>query len=361
MKTFRYILPALILTIISLISVAYGVPKFTAQYEQKCNLCHISPTGGGMRNAYGSQFFALTEMAVHKTAFEDVSGFQTQVSDMISLGADMRTLLYYDENSERSSLFQMEGNFYVNAQLNEQFSLALGKGLYDGFEIYGMGYILPMQGYFRIGRFQPAYGWRFDDHTSFVREKMLWPAGSTDTGLELGFYPHSLSVNIGLFNGTANSLDNNKGKAAVGRIEWRHNIKGIGFGVGGSYMLNSYSEGNTRMFGPFGYLKLFKGRLIYIGEIDWLEDDSHISPPVNEATSHKLSYMLKQGIWLNSTYDFYDPDIDAKTGRITRYGFGFNYIPYGFLEIQPNLWLYQDDFAGEDSYLYFNTQFHFFF
>jgi len=361
MKVPRVFFPAVILNILILISTAYGLPKFTAQYEQKCNLCHINPTGGGIRNAYGSQFFALTEMAVHKTAFEDVSSFQTQVSDLISLGADMRTLIYYDQNSDQSSLFQMEGNFYVNAKLNEKFSLTLNKGLYDGFEIYGIGYLLPMKGYFQVGRFQPAYGWRFDDHTSFVREKMLWPAGSTDTGLELGINPRNFSVNVGLFNGTMRAFDDNKGKAVIGRAQWRHNIGGVGFGVGGSYMINGYSDGNTRMFGPFGYLKFLKGRLIYLGEIDWLEDDSQVSPPINEAASHKLSFMIKQGIWLNSTYDFYDPDINLITGRINRYGIGFNYFPYGFLEIQPNLLLYQDDFAVDENYLYFNTQIHFFF
>jgi hypothetical protein len=224
-----------------------------------------------------------------------------------------------------------------------------------------MGYVLPMSGYFRVGRFQPSYGWRFDDHTSFVREKMLWPAGSTDTGLELGIYPHGLSVNVGFFNGTTGTFDDNKGKMVTGRVQWRHQVSGVGFGVGGSYMLNHYSAGNTRMFGPFGYLDFFNGKLIYLGEIDWYEDESMALSPVKEAASHKLSYMLKQGIWLNTTYDFYDPDIDIKTGRTNRYGVGLNYFPYGFLEIQPNIWFYQDDFADDDKYIYFNTQVHFFF
>ena len=79
--------------------------------------------------------------------------------------------------------------------------------------------MLPFNGYFRFGEFQPAYGWRFDDHTSFVREKMLWPANSTDTGIEFGIYPHGIAANIGIFNGTNGRLDDDKGKAIASRLE----------------------------------------------------------------------------------------------------------------------------------------------
>lgn len=349
----------LIASIIS--SIAIGLPRFSGKAEQKCNLCHVSPTGGGMRNSFGSQFFALTELAMHKSPMDSLAKFHVQISDMISVGADMRTQFYYDEPAEQSSFFQMEGNLYVNAQLNKLFSLTVGKGLYTGFEIYGMGYMLPMKGYFRVGKFQPAYGWRFADHTSFVREKMLWPAGSTDTGFELGIYPHGFSANVGFFNGTGGTFDTDNGKAISSRVEYRRNIKGVGIGIGGSYWLNSTDPGNVAMFGPFGYINMFKGRLLYLGEIDWVEDKTLSTEPVSEATTHKLSYMLKQGIWLKTSYDFFDPDIDFKSGRISRYGIGIEYFPYGFLEIQPNIWLYQDDLADDDKYLFFNTQMHFFF
>jgi len=360
MKLTRLV-PAIAIISIILMANLYGLPEFTAKSEQKCNLCHVSPTGGGMRNSFGAQFFALNEMAIHQTPFEDVSNFQTQVSDLISLGADMRTMYTYNDNTDRSSFFQMSGNFYLNAQLDQKNSLTLSKGIYDEFEIFGMSYILPYSGYFRIGKFQPAYGWRFDDHTSFVREKMLWPVSSTDTGIEFGIYPHGLSANVGFFNGTGGTFDDDKGKAISSRLEYRHNIKGIGFGIGGSFWFNNRDTGNVKMFGPFGYLNFLKGRLIYLGEIDWLEDDSQNPTPTVEATSHKLSYMLYRGIWLKTTYDFYDPDIDLKTGKINRYGIGAVIFPYGFFEIQPNLWYYDDDFSNDDKYLHFNTQLHFFF
>lgn len=314
-----------------------------------------------MRNSFGAQYFAMTELAVHKVPFNEVDKFQTQVSDILSLGTDLRTQYIYDESSDLSTFFEMEGNFYVNAQLDKRFSATLKKGLYSGFEVFGMGYILPLKGEFRVGKFQPAYGWRFDDHTSFVREKMLWPPTSTDTGLEFGLYPHGISANVGFFNGSGGTFDNDKGKAVSSRLEVRHNIKGIGFGLGGSAFINDRLIGKVKMYGPFYYLNLGAGRVIYLGETDWLDQQNPTDSVTSFATTQKLAYMITQGVWVEAIYDYYDPDVDMKTGDITRYGVGVNYYPYGFLEISPTFRYYDDKLAYNGKYILFNTQMHFFF
>jgi hypothetical protein len=351
---------SIILTITVVAASSFALPRFGAKVEQKCNLCHVSPTGGGMRETFGSQYFAMTELAVHKIPLDEIEEFQPQISDILSLGSDLRTQYFYDESAEISSFFQMEGNLYLDAQLNDRFSMTLDKGLYSGFEAFGTAYILPMQGYFRMGKFQPTFGWRFADHTSFVREKMLWPPNSTDTGLEFGLYPHGISANLGFFNGTQGIFDDGKGKAVSSRLEIRENIEGVGFGLGGSVFMNDRPAGDVNMYGTFYYLNLSSGRIIYLGEIDWLEDDRPSTAATSFATTHKLSCMITQGVWIEGSYDFYDPDIDIKSGDISRYGIGIDYFPYGFLEISPTLRFYSDSIA-DDDYIIFISQFHFFF
>jgi hypothetical protein len=357
----RYPIPAILLIGMILSATAImGLPRFSARVEQKCNLCHMSPTGGGMRNGFGSQYFAMTEMAVHKTPLSELSKFQPQVSETVSLGLDLRTQYIYDELTEQSTFFQMEGSFYASAQLDKRFSVTLDKGLYSGFEIFGTGYILPANGYFRVGKFQPAYGWRFADHTSFVREKMLWPPNSEDTGIEFGIYPDGISTNIGFFNGSGGMFDDGKGKAVASRFEFRHHVGPVGFAAGGSYYFNDTPGGERAMYGPLFYLNV--ARIIYLGEVDWLDDK--ISDPdgiTKFATSHKANYMLTQGVWVELLYDFYDPDIDLTTGSISRYGLGVDYFPYGFLEIEPNFKIYDDSIVGDEQYILYNVQFHFFF
>jgi len=340
--------------------LSFGLPRFSAQAEQKCNLCHVSPTGGGMRNGFGSQFFAFTELASHTTEFDKLDDFQTEISKILSIGMDLRSQYVYDESSELSTFFEMEGNLYVSAQLNKKFSALLKKGLYSGFEAYGMGYVLPENGYIRMGKFQPSYGWQFADHTSFVREKMLWPPGYADTGIDFGIYPHGISANIGFFNGTSTMLDDGKGKAVAARLEGRHHIGKVGFCAGGSYYTDDGSIGDKTMYGPFYYLKL--GRLIYQGEADWLENKV-IDPAgiTSFASTHKLAYLARRGIWLEGTYDFYDSNTDSKDGALAMYGIGIDYFPYGFLEFEPMFRYYDDTSDANNDYILFNSQLHFFF
>jgi hypothetical protein len=343
-------------------SFSFALPRFSAKAEQKCNLCHVSPAGGGMRNGFGSQFFALTELAAHETPFEEISRFQPEISEILSVGMDMRNQYIYDEGTDLSTLFQMEGNFYLNAQLDQRFSLTLNKGLYEGFEIYGMGYVFPMNGYFRVGKFQPAYGWRFDDHTSFVREKMLWPAGSRDTGIEFGIQPQYLSAIVGFYNGNQGLFDDGKGKALSSRLELRKNINGLGFGLGGSFYLNDTNAGDQILYGPLYYLNFIEGRLIFLGETDWLDDETIGTGKITSfATTNKLSYMLRRGLWLEGTYDFYDSDIDLLTGSLSRYGLGLNYFPYGFLEVSPYIRYFDPSANDQDGYMMVNGMFHIFF
>ncbi len=346
---------------VAVAGAAYALPRFAARAEQKCNLCHISPNGGGMRNSFGGQYFAQTEMAARKVDFEDIGRFDPMVSNSIAIGADIRTLYHHDEDTEQSTFFQMEGNFYLTAQLDERFSATLNRGLYSGFEAYGLAYLLPWEGYIKAGKFQPAYGWYTDDHTTFVREKMLWRPGSYDTGIEIGLLPQNFSASLGIFNGSSGSFDENKSKAMAARAELRRNVSGIGLGLGGSYYYNRRPAARVDMYGPFYYLK--SGALVLTGEIGLLGTDSDHSDGSALAVSQEIAWEIKRGYWIKAQYDFSDPDIDIKSGASVRYGAGLQYFPIGFVEIAPLIRYYDEiDASGNhDGYVVFDGQLHFFF
>ena len=42
---------------------AMALPRYTARYGQDCRLCHVNPTGGGLRNAYATQYLIPAEIA----------------------------------------------------------------------------------------------------------------------------------------------------------------------------------------------------------------------------------------------------------------------------------------------------------
>jgi len=358
MKKYVIIGLSLFMILVSGNVLVQGLPRFTAVAEQKCNLCHVNPTGGGMRNAYGSQYYARTEMADKVVPFEDIEKFQPNVSDNISLGGDLRTLYYHDDENKRSGFFQMEGLLHVHAQLDKNLSLTFSKDLQFGYEIFATGYYLPKSGYLKIGKFQPAYGWRFADHLLFVRDKMTWGSFYTDTGIEFGLLPRSFSVNLGFYNGTGNSFDNNQDKAVSGRALYRKSFGKFGVGLGASIFNNNSDAGSDNTYGSFYYLQT--DRLNLLGEIDWRED---FSSTRSLASSQVVSYLVKRGLWLEAKYDFFDPDTDFQTGSTTRYGLALQYFPIGFVEIYPNIRYYSiDNPAGEDdNYIYFDGQIHVFF
>jgi hypothetical protein len=316
-----------------------------------------------MRSTFGSQFFAQTEMAAHKVSYDKIDNFQPALNKNITLGADLRTMYYYNDNdsNRQSTFFQMEGSFYLNAQFNNRVSLLLSKGLNSDLEAYGLAYVMPLNGYIKMGKFEPGYGWFYDDHTSFVREKMLWPPQYYDSGIEFGLAPPHTSVSVGLFNGTSSSLDNDKGKAVTARMECRHHVGFLGFAYGGSFYFNDRRQDDVYLYGPFFYAKINK--FIYTGELDWLKNSRIGQDSVSLATTQEFAYEYKQGIWFKAQYDFFDGDIDHKSGSISRIGFGLQYFPIAFVEISPQLRYYdQVDYQKKHNrYVSFDGQIHFFF
>jgi hypothetical protein len=356
-----------IIFVVLLFSQAYSYPRFAAKYEQKCGLCHVNPTGCGMRNIYGSQFFATGELPAHKIPQDKV--IKTNFTDHFMLGMDARNLYIYNENNnpaiypnvpggKQSTFFQMEADLNLNAQLTDRLSLFFKRDINTVVEVYGLGNYLPAQGYIKVGKFQPSYGWRFQDHTSFVRDPMTWYPFYYDTGIELGIYPDNFSANIGFFNGTSDVADNNRGKAIAGRLEYRLHLNPIGLGIGGSYWRNDFAPNTTDEYGPFYYLKLFNGNLVYLGEIDWLKFKATAVKQL--ATTHNVSLQICQGVWIEGDYDFIDPDTRVKAGTVSRYGLNLDYFPIGYVEIQPTVRYFDDKLLGKkywnlvlQSHLYF--------
>ena len=110
----------------------------------------------------------------------------------------------------------MQGDLYLNLRLNRQFLVYVDKGLYAGFEAFGLAKVLPLDGYLKIGQFIPAYGTKIDDHTTFIRGGPYFPLNpalsiyrqglvfgeyAQQTGIEAGIAPSIFSLQVGLFDG----------------------------------------------------------------------------------------------------------------------------------------------------------------
>ena len=343
-----------------------AIPRYAARYRQNCNLCHHNPTGGGMRSLYASKYLVPAEMALRTIRAEVLDAIQPDVTESITVGTDVRMIHHWaseDRSPPELNFFQMQGDLYVRFQAEARYSVYLDRGQSATLEIFGMAYVLPWNGYFKFGRFTPAFGWKFADHRQFVREGrtgdtlqdlFFEPPSHTDTGLEVGVYPGSFSLIAALLNGTQGvpfDLDDRLAHAVRGA--YRFQVGAVGFALGGSWYRNEGRSSRRSAGGPFGYVNV--GRLTWLGEADWSNQDPATDRPfalppgasrTAFLTSHELSWQLVRGLDVRTVYNFADPDIDHQTGTRTKFGAGIDALASPFFGVKAMVNVYRNESGG---------------
>ncbi|MCB9462181.1 MAG: hypothetical protein H6682_00640 [Candidatus Eisenbacteria bacterium] len=335
------------LLLVAMAAQALAIPRYSARYGQDCNLCHHDPTGGGKRSAYAAQYLVPAEMSVVQWTDDDhIERLDGQVTSGLSVGTDVRTLYHMSEdNSEQNGFFQMQADFYALFEVDPKFSIYLDQGQSQTREVFALGYVLPTSGHVKVGRFAPAYGWRFADHTLYTREALGFaPPANTDVGIGAGLYPGRAALEVSVTNGARGSgLDDDHRRAATARAMMRQNVGRLGLAVGGSYHYNKSNIRLDRMAGPFGYLQF--GPVTWVAEADWHRLDLPGASGADQlVVSQELTYALRRGVDLRATLDFHDPDIDETSGARSRYGIGIDSLVYPFLGIQAMV--HVDSFEG---------------
>jgi hypothetical protein len=358
---------------------AYTIPRYSARYEQDCNLCHVSPTGGGQRATYATQYIVPKEMSWLKLSDSTMAAIEPQLSKSVTIGADVRTFFFRDDLGPTDvvqtlpfqDFVEMQGNLYFTMQLTDRFSLSFDKGIgptSSTLELYGLGYILPATGWVKVGRFTPDFGWRTPDHTAFTRQYMGFiPPFQTDVGVELGINPGNLMLTGSVLNGNLGSTsDTDDRLELVGRAQYRAHVGQLGFAIGGSGLWNRQFDREQTAGGPFGYIQFKPLTWIWEADVSKSKDLASLTDSTSFFTSHELTAQLRRGLDLKGTIDIYDPNTDGNTGKRIRYGFGAESMLYPFVRLEAMAYLYRNlDESGisypESEYSQFVGQLHFFY
>jgi hypothetical protein len=312
-----------------------AVPRYSARYGQRCGLCHVNPSGGGMRTTYASQQLVPDEIAWRRAAAESTLVPDPQITRSLAIGADFREVYVGSGDGARNlDFFQMQGDLYLAFQLDAQASLYYDRTLTDSYELFGTAYVLPLTGYVKAGRFVPSYGWKFDDHTLYVRDELgLAPPANSDVGVEIGLQPGPLDVQLALLNGARGStLDTDNRLAQSANAIYRWSLGGVGAGLGAAGYLQSGKQSDLKVGGGYGYLT-WRG-LAWMGEVDVARREPADAERVTSlVTSHELSFLARQGLELLATYDFFDPDKNYESGAKSRWGVGLHLMPRPYLAL----------------------------
>lgn len=311
-----------------------ALPRYTAQYGQSCTLCHVNPTGGGMRSGYASQFLVPEEIAGRGWTEEEAAVFSPQISPNIALGVDLRTLVYQEEEGSGSTL-SMQGDLYLDLTLSSGFTAYIEQTQDGAGEVFGVIRGGWLDGYLKAGRFVPDYGWQFADHQMFNRRYLLDPGGSSNpanlfrSGLEIGVSP-------GMLTATASVLGRSDGQGDnyAGRVMVQENLGPVYLGAGGSVLRQQFGADHHRAAGGFWYLSA--GPVTWLGEID----ETRQAGRLGKLVAHELTYRVQRGLDFRMIYNYQDPDRAVRDGTRQKYGAGVAYMPRPFFSLlaMANYW-----------------------
>jgi len=321
-----------------------------------------------MRQAFGAQYGRETLPVPEWGSDMEIEDFTTLLTNFVGVGADVRTLYYYVQlpdtgtSSETNSnaFWQMQGDLYLNLRLAKKVNVYFEKGVYSGFELFGMVSALPANSHVKVGKFVPNFGTRIDDHTAYIRRYTGFSPefGRPElTGIEAGVSPGWFSALAGVYNaedGFGSAVGNSK--AYLVRADGLFRLaEDMHLGLGANMFGTTSSGGLTQnLFGVVGSFSIGDFTLFGEGDMIQAEDPSGLSDWITGYVTYvEANYVLTPGVDLKVAYDFYDPDKDTKDGSMSRYSFGVEFFPVSGVEVRP---MYR--VVVEDPEDYSNNEFH---
>jgi hypothetical protein len=344
---------------------AAALPRFSSREGAKCQSCHVNPSGAGMRQAFGAQYGRETLPVPEWAADLELEDLTTAIASFVGVGVDVRTLYSYVQLPDTGSspatnsnaFWQMQGDLYLNLKLAKKVNVYFEKGVYSGFELFGMVSLLPANGHVKAGKFVPNFGTRLDDHTAYIRRYTGFSPefGRPElTGLEAGVSPGWFSAFAGVYNaedGFGSAVGNSK--AYLLRADGLFRLaEAMHLGLGAN-LFGTTTSGDVRQTLVGGMASFSAGEFTVFGEYDLIQTQ-HASGDVTGTVAYvEANYVVTPGVDLKVAYDFYDPDKDVKGGSMSRYSFGVEFFPVSGVEVRP---MYR--VVVEDPTNYSNNEFH---
>ncbi len=186
---------------------ATALPAFAAREGEACGFCHLSPAGGGPRNAAGQRYeangftFGAPEAPESSQDIETVPAHES-VWDRVAVSGTM-VMAYTatqgagDDGGSCASCHSaarvpdnrfmlMSGQLRVAARVTDRLSVVASTDLGQPRELYAAYALVPQRVHARAGLFVVPFGLKNRDHTSFVDAKFNVGSNRRDIGIAAG-------------------------------------------------------------------------------------------------------------------------------------------------------------------------------
>jgi hypothetical protein len=343
-------------------ATAGAEPRFLSKQYTRCSSCHFSPTGGGLLTPYGrslshrelSTFFepappggAAEPSPRGEEAF--LWGALGDRLEPVHLGIELRPshleLAVAGFESDRNILMTADligafrrDEWTVYGQVGRQPAVPGASAKFDSYEYWVARQ--PERGWgFRVGRYLPAYGIRFADHTAYNRSLLGFEQYDQIFGVEVSQAADRYLLQVSLSPGLAEAIIDDDGRRAFtasGRLQIdltpRTALVASGiFRDGSRVEARSGSGGVALGFAPISRLTL------------WNQLDARFREHAPDGTTYvfvnETAFEAFRGVWLKLSPQFRS-DGGITTPGLTRWVVGADFLPRTHWNV--NLAYYRD-------------------
>ena len=94
--------------VILLLNLLFALPRYSIESASSCLSCHVNPSGGGMRNEYGSNVYSIDELPLKRLIKNADNMWDGYISDNLQIGGDFSINLFDDGLDSR--IFPMQSD-----------------------------------------------------------------------------------------------------------------------------------------------------------------------------------------------------------------------------------------------------------
>lgn len=312
-------------------------PYLAVDQGFKCIACHVNPTGGGLRNAFGAVY---TQNMLAATNLPDaVPAWSGGLADWLRVGTDLRASSSRTEvpsQARQSDRGLDQWRVYLDLQLwRDHLGVTVDEQLRPGDPVRQEAYVrlstADQRLYAKAGQFYLPFGWRLQDSTAFVRSLSGVHMASPDKGVEVGLETDEWSVQLASSNGPGNvgpiTGSQWTGNAVWVKPDWR---------IGAALAHTDSSAGQRLATGLFGGMRT--GPLAWLGEVVWVGDSGFPEGRRRQfAALGEVDWKIRQGHNLKFTAELLDPDRKVAHDHKVRHSLLYELTPIPFVQLRAGV------------------------
>jgi hypothetical protein len=349
----RLLLQCLALALCFVAVRAHAEPYLAVQMGLKCGQCHVNPTGGGLRTAYGDVFAQTLLPQKHIDTGSDV--WTGDITKFIRVGGDLRfdATATQAPNTKTLNTFTLEQTrVYLEANIIPERLLVyadeqVAPNGAQSREAYGVYWSANHDWYVKAGEMYLPFGLRLQDQSAFILTTSGINMTTSDNGVEFGWERGHWDTQFAISDGTGGSSTTDNGKQYSGQLMWVDSR----YRVGAAANFNNKSAGNKSAFALFGGLRT--GPISWLAQAEYIDDksvveDATINGQKQLASLVEANWLIMAGNNLKITSEFFDPDHRIAHDNQTRWSAVYEWTPIQFVQLRGGV-RYQDGIPQIDT------------